>query len=48
MRKCQAPGCRDVAVTEWDGALLCDEHYYEFRNKYKSEWDEVLERRHGA
>jgi hypothetical protein len=44
MGKCQEPGCNSVATEEWEGMQLCDDHYYLIRNKYKSEWDALLEK----
>lgn len=44
MRKCQEPGCGELATNEWEGYLLCEDHYLMFKNKFKSEWEDVLER----
>ncbi|HLC50343.1 MAG TPA: hypothetical protein VJI97_02845 [Candidatus Nanoarchaeia archaeon] len=43
MKKCKAPGCKCAATAEWDNMQLCDEHYYEYSNKYKNEWEALLE-----
>jgi hypothetical protein len=43
MEKCSAPGCRGIATSEYEGMGLCEEHYYEYATKYKSEWESLLE-----
>lgn len=42
--RCEEPGCREPATSEWNGMQLCEDHYLMLKNKFKSEWEAVLEK----
>jgi len=36
MAECKEPGCKSPATKNWNGRVVCEDHYDKYRDQYES------------